>query len=96
MTDVILWEQSPGFNDIVLHESMLSGFPVQYAGLKLKAATILDLCLVAEVDAPLGTTWKVNKNGVIYAVYLVDIDDPHASPLRIQTSDGLKAVRLKT
>lgn len=74
-------------------------FPTQYSGLRVfYGGTVKELCLVAEVDAPsgMGGVLKVDKNGTLYAVYLVDTTDGDASSVRINTSSGIKAVRLKT
>jgi hypothetical protein len=81
------WELLPG------------GFPTQYAGLRcFYGGTVKELCLVAEADAPsgMGGVLKVDKNGTTYAVYLVDTSDGDASSVRINTSTGVKAIRLKT
>lgn len=60
--------------------------------------TVITLCLVAEADAPsgMGGVIKINKNGTLYSVYLVETTDPNASPVRVQTSTGTKSIRLKT
>lgn len=76
-----------------------SAFPTQYPGLRCYfdgAAT--DLCLVDEAEAPtgMGGVLKIRKGGVNLAVYLVETTDPDASPVRIETSAGTKAVRLLT
>lgn len=72
-------------------------FPTQYSGLRVRGASAtLDLCLVATADAPSGDTPRIQKGGVTYALYLVDTTDPLASPVRIGTGAGTKAVRLKT
>jgi len=76
-----------------------SAFPAQFSGLRtFYNALIRELCLVAEVDAPsgMGGVIKVQKGGVKYAVYLVDVTDTNASSVRVKTSTGVKAVRLKT
>lgn len=74
-------------------------FPTQYFGLRAfyRGAT-KDLCLVAVADAPagMGGVPRVQKGGVTYAVYLVETTDPNASPIRVRTSTGTKAVREKT
>ena len=70
-------------------------FPTQYAGLRYFHGTVKELCLVAPADAPV-SVWRINKNGTVYAVYLVDTSDPNASPVRINTAAGIKAARLKT
>jgi hypothetical protein len=72
------------------------GFPTQFAGLRYFLGTVRELCLVALGDAPAGDQWRIRKNGTDYAVYLVDPTDPNASQVRIRTSDGVKAARLKT
>jgi hypothetical protein len=74
-------------------------FPTQYFGLKTYYhGAVKDLCLVAEADAPasMGGVVKVNKNGTLYGVYLVETTDPNASPCYIRTSTGTKAIREKT
>jgi hypothetical protein len=71
-------------------------FPTQFAGLRYFLGTVRELCLVALGDAPSGDQWRVQKNGTTYAVYLVDTTDPDASQVRVRTSDGIRAARLKT
>jgi hypothetical protein len=74
-------------------------FPVQYAGLRaFYRAAVQELCLVAQVDAPAGVGGRiiVNKNGTLLAVYLVDLADANASPVRVATGTGVKAIRVKT
>lgn len=74
-------------------------FPTQYLGLRCYFhSAVQDLCLVAEADAPsgMGGAIKLDKNGTLYAVYLVETTDPDASPVRVETTAGTKAVRLKT
>lgn len=75
-----------------------SGFPVQFAGLRYFSGTVRELCLVAMADAPasMGGQWRVRKGGTDYAVYLVETTDPNASGVRIRTSTGVKAARIKT
>ena len=74
------------------------GFPTQYSGLRYFSGTVKELALVALADAPsgMGAVWRVRKNGVSYAVYLVETSDPNASGVRVRTSAGTKAARLKT
>lgn len=89
----------PDFFDINFELAGGSVFPTQYAGLRtFYGGTVKELCLVAESDAPtgMGGVLKVDKNGTIYAVYLVDTSDGNASSVRMQTSTGVKAIRLKT
>jgi hypothetical protein len=74
-------------------------FPPQFFGLRAYFQdAIRDLCLVAEADAPagMGGVLKILKGATKYAVYLVETSDPNASPIRVRTSTGVKAVRLKT
>jgi len=74
-------------------------FPTQYFGLKAYyRGAVQNLCLVAEADVPgsMGGVLKVNKNGTLYGVYLVETTDPNASPCYIRTSTGTKAIREKT
>lgn len=74
-------------------------FPTQYLGLKCYFhSAVQDLCLVAEADAPsgMGGVIKLDKNGTLYAVYLVETTDPDASPVRVETTAGTKSIRLKT
>lgn len=79
--------------------SAAPSFPTQYSGLRTYYhAAVQDLCLVAAADAAtgMGGAPMVNKNGTTYAVYLVETTDPNASPVRIQTSAGTKAIRVNT
>jgi hypothetical protein len=69
-------------------------FPTQFAGLRVFSGGVKELCLVAVADGNGGM--RVQKNGVTYAVYLVDVADPNASGVRVTTPTGTKAVRLKT
>jgi len=74
-------------------------FPTQFSGLRtFYNAAVRELCLVAAADAPtgMGGAPRINKNGTVYAVYLVETSDPNASSVRLQTSSGTKAARLKT
>lgn len=70
-------------------------FPVQIPGLRVFNGSVLDLCMVAVADAPTGHL-RIRKDDTNYAVYLVATDDENASPVRIQTPAGIKAIRLKT
>lgn len=73
-------------------------FPTQYAGLRMFSGTTKELCLVAEADAPtsMGGVVKIEKGGVPYAIYLVETNDPNSSVVRVRTTTGTKALRLKT
>lgn len=73
-------------------------FPTQFSGLRYYLGTVKELCLVAEADAPsgMGGAWKIRKGGTTYAVYLVETSDPNASQMRLRTTTGTKAARLKT
>ncbi len=74
------------------------GFPTQYAGLRYNLGAAYDLCMVAEADAPLGMggVLKIKTPSGIRAVYLVETSDPYATAIRIRTSAGTKAIRIKT
>ena len=74
-------------------------FPTQFFGLRAYYhGAVQDLCLVALADAPagMGGVPRVRKGGTDYAVYLVETSDSNASPIRIRTSAGVKAIRQKT
>jgi hypothetical protein len=71
-------------------------FPVQIGGLRYFFGAVRELCLVALADAPAGDQVRLRKNGTDYALYLVDVTDPNASEIRLATSAGVKAIRLKT
>ncbi|MBP8231747.1 MAG: hypothetical protein KAY22_05535 [Rhizorhabdus sp.] len=95
--DVILRDPGTAAFDVAL--STASGFPTQYAGLRTYyGAAVRELCLVAAADAPgsMGAAPMLRKNGVTYAIYLVETGDPDASSVRVRTSAGTKAIRLKT
>ena len=44
----------------------------------------------------MGGVPKLRKGVTDYAVYLVETTDPNASPFRIRTTTGTKAIRKKT
>lgn len=101
--DIWLFSGHATSTDIVLREfrAYPSGaFPTQYLGLRIrKGSGTIDLCLVAVADAPAGMGGQLrirNAGGTTRAVYLVETTDPNASPFRIRTSTGTKAIRLKT
>ena len=74
-------------------------FPTQYFGLRARGvASTLDLCLVVTADAPIsmGGVITIDKSGTNYAIYLVEVGDSNASPVRVQTTTGIKSIRLKT
>lgn len=83
------------FVDVV---SAGSVFPTQYAGLRVYYhGAVQELSLVVEGDAPsgMGGIWKIRNSATQYAVYLVETSDPNATPIRIQTGSGIKALRIK-
>jgi hypothetical protein len=102
--DVYLFANAGNATDVYLRPEgrpVLGGaaapsFPTQYFGLKFYDGTVKDLCLVAIADAPAGNMLVVRKGGTNYAAYLVDTSDGNASKIRIKTSSGTKAIRLKT
>lgn len=82
------WELLPGGG----------GFPTQYSGLRIWDGAMVELCLVAEADAPsgMGGVLKIRNGGANRVVYLVETTDPNASHVRIKTTTGIKAIRVKT
>lgn len=100
MPDVYLYAGHANPADVILRDPTTSfGFPTQFFGLKAYyRGAVKNLCLVAAADAPssMGGVLKVNKNGTLYGVYLVETTDPNASPCYIRTSTGTKAIREKT
>jgi hypothetical protein len=44
----------------------------------------------------MGGVIKIDKGGTLYAVYLVETSDPDATPVRVRTTTGTKAIRRKT
>ncbi len=72
-------------------------FPTQFSGLRtFYAGGMVELCLVATADANTGNQLRLRKGATTYCVYLVDTSDPQASHVRIETTAGTKAVRMKT
>ena len=74
-------------------------FPTQYAGFKIHyGGATHELCLVAVANAPtgMGGVARVRRSDGTYALYLVETSDQNATPVRIRTSAGTKAVRVKT
>ena len=80
---------SAGLSSVLGDGDTGGGFPPQYG---------FFLSVVSENNAPagMGGVLKVRKNGVTYGVYLVETNDPNASPVRIKTTTGIKSIRLKT
>ena len=78
---------------------LLSTFPTQFDGLRVfYGGSVKTLCLVAVADAPsgLGGRLLIDKNGTTLCAYLVETSDPNASSVRMETTAGTKALRLKT
>lgn len=102
-TTIRLYEGHATPNTIILRDPTVTdspgGFPTQYGFLKVQTTggTVI-LCAVATADAPagMGGQLRIYKGGTTYALYLVETTDPNASPLRIRTTTGTKAIRLKT
>ena len=99
--DVLLFPGANNPSDVILRPYRLqaSVFPTQYSGLRCYyGGAVNELCLVATADAPagMGASPRIPKGGVTYAIYLVDTTDSEASPYRMRTSAGTKAVRKKT
>lgn len=84
---------------IVSSDASPPAFPTQYSGFRIrKTSSTIDLCMVATADAPsgMGGQLRIRRPAGTFAVYLVETSDPNASPVRIRTSAGTKAIRLKT
>jgi hypothetical protein len=102
--DVYLAAGAPNPADVYLRQEgrpniaavAAPSFPTQYAGLRFYKGTVQELCLVALADAPTGNQIRIRKGGTDYAAYLVDTSDGNASAVRVRTSAGTKAIRLKT
>ncbi len=108
LIDVYLYSGQTG-NDVYLRQERRPydtgevapppSFPAQFSGLRVYyGGAVRELCLVAEADAPtgMGGVIKIDKGGTLYAVYLVETTDPDATPVRVRTTTGTKAVRIKT
>lgn len=103
-TTIFLYTTHATPNNIVLGDpTVVRGggavFPTQYSGFKVqKTGSVIELCLVAEADAPgsMGGVVKIRKGVTNYALYIVETSDPNASPVRVKTVTGVKSVRLKT
>lgn len=75
------------------------GFPTQYSGWKVRSTgSTIELCLVATADAPtgMGGQLRFQRTAGTFAAYLVETSDPNASPVRVRTGAGVKAIRRKT
>lgn len=77
--------------------AIAAAFPNQFSWLRMYFhGSVQTLCVVATADAPPGNQLRIQNAGLSYAIYLVDTTDPNASPARVRTSTGIKAIRLKT
>lgn len=95
LRDSVVPKPDPYILRVKLRDDVIVSFPVQFSGLRYFKGTVKELCLVAVADAPI-PVWRVRKGTTTYAVYLVDTSDPNASGVRVKTSAGIKAARLKT
>jgi len=100
-TDIYLSALAVTPTDIVLRDTTVApgggSFPTQFSGLRtFYAGGMVELCLVATADANTGNQLRLRKGATTYCVYLVDTSDPQASNVRIETTAGTKAVRVKT
>lgn len=64
--------------------------PAYYHGLKVQGVGELALC-----DAGVNPL-RIRKGTITYGIELVNISDPNASPVRIKTGTGIKAMRKYT
>jgi hypothetical protein len=79
--------------------AMNTGPTTQYSFLHFKKGNgTYAACVVpsGSGQSGMGGVPKIRQNGVTYDIYLVQTTDQYASPLRIQTSLGTKAVRYYT
>lgn len=66
---------------------------VYYHGLKIKIATeIIELAL-CDVGS---NSLRIRKDGITYGIELVEVSDSNASPIRVKTLAGIKAIRKYT
>lgn len=79
----------------MLHRA-LAVFPTEYPGLRVYNGNILELSIVGWLDTLAGDRVSIEINGTVYAAYLVPVTDPNASPVRVQTETGTKAIRYKS
>jgi len=61
-------------------------------GLRIRTGT-LTLAIACEPAGTLTSPLRIRKGGSTYGIVLVATTDANASPLRIQTSSGVKALR---
>lgn len=103
-TSIYLYEGHASPNDIILRDPTVAaggggGGPTEFFGLRsYYHGAVQDLALIAAADGitGMGGIPMVRKNGTTYAVYLVETTDPNASPIRVRTTTGIKAIRQKT
>jgi hypothetical protein len=88
-----------GISTVLGYGENALGFPIQYPGLRVYyGGSVKELCLVSEGDFPssMGGALKLKKGASIFSVYLVETGDGNASLVRLKTTAGVKALRLKT
>lgn len=102
-TSIYLYPGHATPNDIILRDPTVAagggGGPTQFFGLRTYYhGAVQDLALIAAGDGitGMGGIPMLRKNGTTYAVYLVETTDPQASPVRLRTTTGIKAIRQKT
>ncbi len=101
MPDIFLYTGEAIPSDIRLRDPSTYGaaFPTQFSGLRTYySGAVKELCLVAQADAATGMGGApiIDKNGTLYAVYVVETTDLNASFVQVNTSGGVKSLRLKT
>lgn len=78
-----------GSLDLLVYEVMINGAAWQNSGVKVKTASgVVTLAREPTLSGPL----RFRKGGVTYSFVLVNTTDPSASPLRVKTAAGIKAI----
>ena len=78
-----------GSLQLLVYEVMINGDAWQNSGIKIKTASgVITLAREPNLSGPL----RFRKGGVTYSLVLVNTTDPSASPLRIKTPAGIKAI----
>lgn len=81
---------SDGTRQFSIYCTYEAGGATYYHGLKVQG--VGELALTDVGNNPL----RIRKGGVTYGIEMVDNSDPNASPIRIKTSGGVKAIRKYT
>lgn len=78
-----------GSLELFVYEVMINGDAWQSSGIKVKTASgVVTLAREPSLSGPL----RFRKGGVTYSFVLVNPTDPSASPVRVKTAAGIKAI----